>query len=250
MAKRGLPTARAPTASADARALKPRIGPSYTPAHPLAHSLSLSRASLATCADDYYHNFYLQLQGTKHFAIFPPAAHAELHLHPAVHPAHRSSQLSFPTFPRAVDPANPTDRGPSSGETSGGAGIFDLNISQFFVSLIPPDIFICAVLSCPCLSDANWCLQFDILTNLRPQAAAVAAAAVGLWAGRWCSSPATSCSCRQCTFTTSPPSANLRCPPTSGASTSLQGAACHPRTTSSPPAPPKKHYHQPSNSPA
>ena len=54
---------------------------------------------------DYYHNFYHQLHGTKTFLLFPPSAHAALHLFPALHPAHRSTQLR-PWHNRTVPPSH------------------------------------------------------------------------------------------------------------------------------------------------
>lgn len=42
---------------------------------------------------DMYTNSYVQLRGRKTFYLSPPESHDLLHLRPALHPAHRSSQL-------------------------------------------------------------------------------------------------------------------------------------------------------------
>jgi hypothetical protein len=42
---------------------------------------------------DVYHNSYIQLRGEKTFFLSPPESHDRLYLRPALHPAHRSSQL-------------------------------------------------------------------------------------------------------------------------------------------------------------
>lgn len=49
--------------------------------------------TLTPCHQDYYHNFYAVLEGTKHFLLLPPSVHRLLYLHPSLHPAHRSSQV-------------------------------------------------------------------------------------------------------------------------------------------------------------
>eukprot|EP00040_Diaphanoeca_grandis_P013935 m.70401 g.70401 ORF g.70401 m.70401 type:complete len:519 (+) comp24219_c0_seq3:254-1810(+) len=53
------------------------------------------------CHYDYFDNFFFMIEGTKHFLLLPPSAHVDLDLHPALHPAHRSSQLTFPLFSTA-----------------------------------------------------------------------------------------------------------------------------------------------------
>lgn len=53
------------------------------------------------CHYDYFQNFYHQIHGRKRFLIFPPELHVELDLYPALHPAHRSAQVTLEPLPHS-----------------------------------------------------------------------------------------------------------------------------------------------------
>lgn len=60
--------------------------------------------TLTPCHQDYYHNFYVMMEGTKHFLLLPPSVHRLLYLHPSLHPAHRSSQVFVQKCPDGAFP--------------------------------------------------------------------------------------------------------------------------------------------------
>ena len=75
-----------------------------TAAPPMAQLWAASTGAVTQCHYDVADNTFVQLSGEKEFLLWPPEAHAALHLFPDCHPRSRKAQLDLERPDRAAHP--------------------------------------------------------------------------------------------------------------------------------------------------
>jgi hypothetical protein len=105
----------------------------------------IASAGTTTAAHyDSYHNFFVQLHGTKRFFLMPPSAAIALYTYPRLHPSYRQSQVDLTmrsndprlasTFPRMAELVKSTRIGTGAGKLD--AMVVDLEPGD--VLYVPP----------------------------------------------------------------------------------------------------------------
>jgi hypothetical protein len=78
---------------------------------------------------DSDHNFFVHLNGSKKFVLFPPWEWENLYLYPRIHPSWHKSQLSFDAVPLETYPNAPRARAYEVGSTSPAVAHWSLTIA-------------------------------------------------------------------------------------------------------------------------